>query len=82
MASTDPDVHDRPRYFDFHSVCKHQHHKRTKKGVRHKFSSWTFQLKFSADAAALNGGYLRYIPGIELHDKAIFLLVSMHASLA
>ncbi len=24
--------------------------------------------------------YLRYIPGIELHDKAIFLLVSMHVS--
>ena len=27
-----------------------------KKQIRHGFSSWTFQLNFSADAAALNGG--------------------------
>ncbi len=27
-----------------------------RKGVRHRFSVWTFQLTISADATALNGG--------------------------
>jgi hypothetical protein len=58
MASTDQDVHDSDS--DLDSLISTQSASTSttarKKQVRHRFSSWTFQLTLSADAAALKGG--------------------------
>ncbi len=58
MASTDQDVHESDSGLDILTSTQSASTSITTrpKRARHKFSSWTFQLKFSADAAALNGG--------------------------
>ena len=58
MASTDQDVHDSDSELVNLNSSQSARTSTTarEKRVRHLFSCWTFQLIFSADAAALNGG--------------------------
>jgi hypothetical protein len=58
MASTEQDVHDSDSDLDTSTSTQSASTRTTarKKQVRHRFSSWTFQLTFSTDSAALNGG--------------------------
>jgi hypothetical protein len=72
MASTDQDVHESDS--GLNNLISTQSASTSittrPKRVRHKFISWTFQLKFNADAAALNGG----LASVTLQERQKYVL--------